>query len=100
GQCYVGMAGTWQHRGSRGMRMSASPNQGVTDANGLIWNTSNVYVAGASVLPSSSHANVTLTGVALSLRLAAHLAAKIKQPIVRLAPIGVPAKNGPPVSAQ
>ena len=64
---------------SGGMRMSASSENGVTDADGLLWNTRNVYVAGASVLPSSSHANVTLTAMALSLRLAAHLAAKVNR---------------------
>ncbi|MEL7175340.1 MAG: FAD-dependent oxidoreductase [Pseudomonadota bacterium] len=70
------LADTYHQSG--GMRMSAAAGGGVTDADGLIWNTRNVYVAGASVMPSSSHANVTLTSMALALRLAAHLTAKVK----------------------
>ena len=92
------LADTYHQAG--GLRMSTASNQGVTDADGRIWNTKNVYVAGAAVMPSSSHANVTLTGVALSLRLAAHLAAKIKQPTVTLAPTPLMVKKGHTVSAQ
>jgi choline dehydrogenase-like flavoprotein len=53
-----------------GLLMSATPDRGVTDPNCRVWNTDNVYVAGASVFPSSSYANCTLTALALTARLA------------------------------
>lgn len=53
-----------------GLRMAEAPAGGVTDSNCRVWNTSNVYVAGASVFPTSSHANCTLTALALAARLA------------------------------
>jgi choline dehydrogenase-like flavoprotein len=46
------------------------PAGGVTDPNCRVWDTANVYVAGASVFPTSSHANCTLTALALGARLA------------------------------
>lgn len=60
------LADTYHQSG--GLRMSASAATGVTDSVGKIWGTDNVYVAGASILPSSSYANCTLTALALSLR--------------------------------
>jgi choline dehydrogenase-like flavoprotein len=56
-----------------GMCMSASASSGVVDPNCRVWGTSNVYVAGASVFPTSSHANCTLTALALTGRLASLL---------------------------
>jgi choline dehydrogenase-like flavoprotein len=56
-----------------GMRMSADPRSGVVDPNCRVWDTANVYVAGAAVFPTSSHANCTLTALALAARLAEHL---------------------------
>lgn len=56
-----------------GLRMSSKPSEGVTDPNCRVWDTNNVYVAGASVFPSSSHANCTLTALALTARLAHRL---------------------------
>jgi GMC oxidoreductase/NAD(P)-binding Rossmann-like domain len=53
-----------------GMRMSASPRDGVVDSDCRVWGTSNVYVAGASIFPTSSHANTTFTALALAARLA------------------------------
>ena len=52
-----------------GMRMTESPGAGVVDSDCRIWDTTNVYVAGASVFPTSSHANCTLTALALAARL-------------------------------
>ncbi|MFV3129929.1 FAD-dependent oxidoreductase [Niveispirillum sp. KHB5.9] len=54
-------------------RMSADPSTGVVDANGKVWGKENLFVAGSSVFPTSGWANPTLTIVALSLRLGAHL---------------------------
>ncbi len=56
-----------------GMCMGASASDGVVDADCRVWGVPNVYVAGASVLPSSSYANSTLTALALAGRLSARL---------------------------
>jgi choline dehydrogenase-like flavoprotein len=69
-----GLADTFHQCG--GLRMSGSPETGVTDANGRVWGTENVFVAGASVMPSSSYANSTLTALALGVRLSEHLNAR------------------------
>jgi choline dehydrogenase-like flavoprotein len=54
-------------------RMSHSPDDGVVDANLRVHGTENLYVASTSVLPTSSQANPTLTGIALGMRLAEQL---------------------------
>lgn len=54
-------------------RMSASPKDGVVDADCRVYGTENLYVASSSVFPTSGYANPTLTIVALSLRLAMHI---------------------------
>ena len=54
-------------------RMSASPEEGVVDAQCRVHKVENLFIAGGSVFPTSSHANPTLTVVALALRLADHL---------------------------
>jgi len=56
-----------------GMRMSLDSSDGVVNKNCLVWGTDNVWVADASIFPSSSHANCTLTALALSARLAKEL---------------------------
>lgn len=55
-------------------RMSASPRTGIVDADGRVHGVDNLYVAGSSVFPTSGHFNPTLVIVALSARLADHLA--------------------------
>jgi choline dehydrogenase-like flavoprotein len=55
-------------------RMSDDPRQGVVNAHGLVHGVSNLYVAGSAIFPTSGQANPTLTIVALSLRMAEHLA--------------------------
>ncbi|TAK55101.1 MAG: GMC family oxidoreductase [Gammaproteobacteria bacterium] len=54
-------------------RMSASPRDGVVDADCRVHGIANLYLAGSSVFPCAGHANPTLTIVALALRLAGHL---------------------------
>ena len=54
-------------------RMSTNPDQGVVDPDCRVHSVENLYLAGSSVFPTSSHANPTLLIVALSLRLADHL---------------------------
>jgi choline dehydrogenase-like flavoprotein len=66
-----------------GMCMSDSPASGVVDTDCRIWGTSNVYVGGASVFPSSSHANTTFTALALAARLASTLQAQDKAIVAR-----------------
>lgn len=53
-----------------GARMSATPEDGVTDPELKVWGTDNLYVAGAATLPTSSYANCTYTAMALGLRVA------------------------------
>jgi len=57
-------------------RMSDAPESGVVDRNCKVHGVDNLYIAGSSVFPTSSHANPTLMIIALALRLADHL--KIK----------------------
>lgn len=56
-------------------RMSETPESGVVDVNCKVHGVDNLYVAGSSVFPTSSHANPTLMIVALAIRLADHLRA-------------------------
>ena len=51
-------------------RMGADPRTSVVDAACRVHDMSNLFVAGGSVLPTSSQANPTLTVIALALRLA------------------------------
>lgn len=57
-------------------RMHSDPAQGVVDEFGRIHEMENLYVAGSSVFPTGGVSNPTLTAVAVSLRLAEHLAEK------------------------
>lgn len=57
-------------------RMASDPSQGVVSPDGQVFGIANPYVAGSSVFPTSGHVNPTLTLVALSLRLADHLASQ------------------------
>lgn len=61
-------------------RMAASERAGVVDANCKIYGVANLYVAGGSVFATSGHANPTLMMLALSLRLADHLRARMDSP--------------------
>ena len=55
-------------------RMAETDRTGVCDANGELFGTRGLYIAGAAAFPTSSFANPTLTLLALTLRLGAHLA--------------------------
>jgi choline dehydrogenase-like flavoprotein len=55
-------------------RMADNPNDGVVDPDGLLFGTSNVYLAGSSVFPTGACANPTFTIVAMAHRLVDHLA--------------------------
>lgn len=56
-------------------RMGSDPATSVCDAHQLAHGTTNLYLSGASVFPTSGCANPTYTIVALAVRLAEHLAA-------------------------
>jgi len=56
-----------------GTRMHEDPSRGVVDANCKVHGIDNLFVASSSVFPTGSHANPTLTIVALSVRLGDHL---------------------------
>ena len=52
-----------------GMVISDLKDSGVVDKNCKVWDTDNVWIAGSAVFPSSSHANSTLTALALAERM-------------------------------
>jgi choline dehydrogenase-like flavoprotein len=54
-------------------RMAADPREGVVDAHCRVHGVENLFVAGASVYPTSGHANPGFMLIALALRLADHL---------------------------
>jgi choline dehydrogenase-like flavoprotein len=67
-------------------RMSADPRDGVVDADGRFHALENLWAAGASVFPAAGFANPVLTVVALALRVAQQLAARLaRDPAARAA---------------
>jgi choline dehydrogenase-like flavoprotein len=64
--------GGWHHMGTT--RMGTDPKTSVVDANCKVHGIDNLYVAGSSCFTTAGAPNPTLTLVALSLRLAEHLA--------------------------
>jgi hypothetical protein len=59
-------------------RMAASPRGGVVDGDCAVFGLPNLYVASSAVFPTCSHANPTLTIVALAMRLAQHLRSRFE----------------------
>lgn len=66
---WVNKAGDVYHQAG-GAIMSKTPESGVVDEDLKLHNTENVFICGASVMPTSSYGNITLTALALTLRLA------------------------------
>jgi choline dehydrogenase-like flavoprotein len=60
-------------------RMAANAHTGVVDRHCALFELPNLYIASASVFPTSGHANPTLTIVALAIRLADHLKEKLRR---------------------
>lgn len=56
--------------------MGTDPSTSVTDGNGRVHGTENLYVAGAGLFPTSSYANPTWLVAVLAVRLARHLAGR------------------------
>jgi choline dehydrogenase-like flavoprotein len=65
----------YHHMGTT--RMADDPKQGVVDRHCRLHVAANLYVAGSSVFPTGGGGTPTLTIVALALRLADHLKAKV-----------------------
>jgi choline dehydrogenase-like flavoprotein len=66
------VTGGCHHMGT--VRMAATSEDGVTDANLKVFGSDNLYIASSAVIPRYGYSNPTLTIVALSVRLAHHLA--------------------------
>ncbi len=66
--------GLHHHMGTT--RMHPDPKQGVVDEHGRVHGVGNLFVAGCSVFPTGGYINSTLTIIAMSLRLADHLATR------------------------
>ena len=64
--------------------MSENDETGVVDADARVHGTSNLYVAGSSVFPSSGSTSPTVTVVQLALRLADQLAERLARPPVEV----------------
>lgn len=69
--------GTYQAHHLGTTRMAADPRQGVVDTDCKVHAVENLYIAGSSVFPTFGFANPTLTIVALTVRLAQHLRARL-----------------------
>jgi choline dehydrogenase-like flavoprotein len=69
------LVGGHHHMGTT--RMSASPSDGVVDADCKMHGLDNLYVAGGSVFPTASFVNPTFTILCLALRLADHVRARL-----------------------
>ncbi|WP_373498643.1 GMC oxidoreductase [Desulfococcus sp.] len=63
--------GGWHHMGTT--RMNSNPKHGVVDEHCRVHGVGNLFVAGASVFPTSGYANPVLTTVAIVMRLADHV---------------------------
>ncbi|MEJ7931946.1 GMC family oxidoreductase [Ramlibacter sp. AN1015] len=59
-------------------RMGSDPRTSVLDRDCKVHSVDNLYVAGSAAFPTSSQANPTLTLIALSLRLGAHLGQRLQ----------------------
>jgi choline dehydrogenase-like flavoprotein len=66
----------WHHMGTT--RMHDDDKQGVVNRNCQIHDIDNFFIAGSSVFPTGGRVNPTLTIVALAIRLAEHLKAKVR----------------------
>ena len=60
-------------------RMAADPARGVVDADCRVHGTTNLFIAGSAVFPTSGQANPTLLITAMSARLAAHVAQLVRE---------------------
>lgn len=73
----VTLVTNWHHLGTT--RMSASPSQGVVDAECQVHGLANLHVVGGSVFPTSGSTSPTVTILQLALRLSQRLAARCQE---------------------
>jgi choline dehydrogenase-like flavoprotein len=71
-----GLVDAGHHMGTT--RMAADPLHGVVDQDCRIHGFANLFVAGSSVFPTSGFSNPTYTIIALAMRLADHLKARVQ----------------------
>jgi choline dehydrogenase-like flavoprotein len=88
----VGLEGTWHHMGTT--RMHDSPGEGVVDRNCKVHGMTNLFIAGSSVFPTVGANFPTITIVALTLRLAGHIAVELSTPQAML--VSQPGLDDPP----
>lgn len=69
------LTGGWHHMGTT--RMHRDPQKGVVDEHCRVHGVSNLFIAGPSVFPTSGYANPVLTIIALTMRLADHIKARM-----------------------
>ena len=69
------LMGGWHHMGTT--RMHRDPRKGVVNEHGQVHGVHNLFIAGPSVFPTGGYANPTLTIVALAIRLADHVKARM-----------------------
>jgi choline dehydrogenase-like flavoprotein len=62
------------------LRMAKDATEGVTDASGRLFGTSNFYIASSAIFPTSGQANPTLAMVALAMRQAKLIASSLVNP--------------------
>jgi Choline dehydrogenase and related flavoproteins len=68
----------WHHMGTT--RMHPDPKRGVVDVDSRMHGIGNLYVAGSSIFPTSGNHTPTLTIIAMTFRLAAHLRRQLCRP--------------------
>lgn len=68
-------------------RMAVSERHGVVDTNCAVFGAPNLHIASAAVFPTSSHANPTLTIVAMAVRLAGQLRHQLAAPVAVHTPV-------------
>ena len=59
--------------------MASSEVDGVVDADGRVFQTRNLFIAGAAIFPSVGFANPTFTAMALTLRLTDRVLGELKK---------------------
>lgn len=58
------------------LRMAHNSQEGVTNAHGKLFGSTNFYIAGSALFPTSGQANPTLVAVSLAMRQAHHIASQ------------------------
>jgi choline dehydrogenase-like flavoprotein len=78
--------------------MGSDPRSSAVDGNCCVHGVSNLFIASTATFPTSSQANPTLTLIALSLRLAAHVRALLRTQTAVARPSEPQSLSGAPAS--